>query len=80
MPGGVSILREMSDLLGEELLSVSAPGVFDHPCASWQDIGVRKRRERVALIQPDADHELAAYVLARVCLRRTGLIRAWSIA
>jgi hypothetical protein len=71
-PGVFRILREMSDLLGEELLSVSSPGVFDHPHAGWQGIGVRQRRERVALIQRDADHELAAYVLARACLRRTG--------
>ena len=71
-PGVFRILREMSDLLGEQLLSVSPPGVLDHPHAGWQRIGVRQRRERVALIQPDADHELAAYVLARACLRRTG--------
>lgn len=71
-PGVFRILREMSDLLGDELLSVSPPGVLDHPQAGWQGIGVRQRRERVALIQPDADHELAAYVLARACLRRTG--------
>ncbi|KIG11938.1 hypothetical protein DB30_02273 [Enhygromyxa salina] len=71
-PGVFQILRDMSDLLGEALLSVSAPGVLDHPHADWQRIGVRERRERVALIQPDADHELAAYVLARACLRRTG--------
>ncbi|PRQ08506.1 hypothetical protein [Enhygromyxa salina] len=71
-PGVSRILQEMADLLGEALLSVSPPGVLDHEHASWQQIGVRQRLERVALIQRDADHELAAYVLARACLRRTG--------
>lgn len=70
-PAVYRILRELAELLGEGL-SVSAPGVLDHEYADWSLIGVRPRRERVALIQPDADRELAAYVLAQACLRRTG--------
>ena len=73
-PGVYRLLRPMSELLGEGLLGVSAPGVLDHPHADWPRIGVAPRRERVALVQLDADHELAAYLLARTCLRRTGFV------
>jgi hypothetical protein len=71
-PGVYRILRELSDLLGGDALSVTPPGVIDHDHASWRSIGVSPRHERVALIQADADRELAAYVLARACLRRSG--------
>lgn len=71
-PATYQILRDMGEALGSQLLNVSPPGVFDHAHADWQLIGVRPRRERVALVQADADRELAAYVLARACLRRTG--------
>lgn len=74
-PAVYRILREMAELLGDglgESLTVSAPGELDHEHVDWPLIGVRPRRDRVALIQPDADRELAAYVLARACLRRTG--------
>jgi hypothetical protein len=70
-PAVYRILREMAELLGEGL-TVSAPGEYEHEHAEWPLIGVRLRRDRVALIQEDADRELAAYVLARACLRRTG--------
>jgi len=70
-PAVFRILREMADLVGAGL-TVSAPGVLDHERSEWQLIGVRPRRDRVALVQADADRELAAYVLARACLRRTG--------
>ncbi len=70
-PAVFRILRDMAELLGDGL-SVSAPGVLDHDHADWPLIGVRPRQDRVALIQADADPELAAYVLARACLRRTG--------
>jgi hypothetical protein len=65
------ILREMVELIGDGL-HVSPPGQLDHAHADWPLIGVRPRLDRVALIQADADRELAAYVLARACLRRTG--------
>ena len=70
-PAVYRILREMAELLGEGL-TVSAPGELEHEHADWPLIGVRPRRDRVALIQADADRELAAYILARACLRRTG--------
>lgn len=70
-PAVYRILREMAELLAVGL-TVSPPGVFDHPQADWPLIGVRPRQDRVALVQPDGDPELAAYVLARACLRRTG--------
>jgi hypothetical protein len=74
-PAVFRILREMAELLALEQaggLSVSAPGVLEHEHADWPLIGVRPRHDRVALIQADADPELAAYLLARACLRRTG--------
>ncbi|HLT35049.1 MAG TPA: hypothetical protein VK034_02165 [Enhygromyxa sp.] len=70
-PAVFRILRELAELLGEGL-TVSAPGALDHEHTDWPLIGVRPRLDRVALIQADADRELAAYVLARACLRRTG--------
>ncbi len=66
------ILSEVSELLGHEALTSSAPGELDHEHREWRSIGVRPRLPRVALVQADADRELAAYVLARACLRRTG--------
>lgn len=72
-PAVFRILREMAELLGGlGGLTVTPPGVLEHEHSAWQLIGVRPRRARVALIQADADLELAAYVLARACLRRTG--------
>ena len=71
-PGVHRILRDMAELLGGAGLTVTAPGILDHPQASWRRVGVEPRCERVALVQDDADHELAAYLLARACLRRTG--------
>ncbi len=40
---------------------------------TWPRLGVAAAVRRVAWIDADADHELAAYVLARTCLRRSGL-------
>lgn len=71
-PGATRILREMGEMLGGELLTVTPPGQLQHEHADWASTGVEPRRPRVALIQADADRELAAYVLARACLRRTG--------
>lgn len=58
--------------LGEAVLHLSKPGVFDHPRSDWLRAGPWPGLERVALVQADADLELAAYLLARACLRRTG--------
>ncbi|NVB36885.1 hypothetical protein G6O69_03525 [Pseudenhygromyxa sp. WMMC2535] len=71
-PAVFRLLRDVGELLGGQALATSTPGQLDHPNAAWTQIGVSPRRERVALVQADADHELAAYLLARACLRRTG--------
>jgi hypothetical protein len=71
-PAVYRIFTQLADPLGHELLAVSPPGEFDHEHAHWPLIGVRARSERVALVQADADRELAAYLLARASLRRTG--------
>ncbi|MFO7564151.1 MAG: hypothetical protein R6X02_16010 [Enhygromyxa sp.] len=70
-PAVYRILGEMAELLGGGLF-VSAPGELEHERVEWPLIGVRPRLDRIALIQADADRELAAYLLARACLRRTG--------
>jgi hypothetical protein len=70
-PWGARVLRGMSELLGPEALRVR-----DEPMNATgggvEPLGVEPARPRVALVQADADPELAAYVLARVCLRRSG--------
>jgi hypothetical protein len=74
-PGVFRMLRELVDRFPagvEHALSLTAPGVLEHEHSSWRRIGVEPRHGRVALVQADADRELAAYVLARACLRRTG--------
>ncbi|GEM_PF-1459685 len=71
-PAVYRILRDMAELLGTPGLTVSAPGRLDHPRAGWESGGVEPHAARVALVQADADLELAAHVLARACLRRTG--------
>ena len=38
----------------------------------WPVVGVRRPGPRVAVVEASADRELAAYVLARTCLRRSG--------
>lgn len=71
-PAVLRLLGSVAELLGPELLSLSPPGVFDHPRSGWPRVAVEPHHERVALVQADADRELAAYLLARACLRRTG--------
>lgn len=71
-PGAFRLAREFASLLPAGALTISAPGQLDHPQARWSAIGVEPSRARVALIQTDADPELAAYILTRACLRRTG--------
>lgn len=48
---------------------------FDNPDDPllWPVVGVRKPGPRVAVVEASADRELAAYVLARTSLRRTGV-------
>ena len=71
-PGAFRIARDFVPSLPAGALSVSAPGVYEHAQADWPSVGVEASRERIALIQTDADPELAAYLLTRACLRRTG--------
>lgn len=51
---------------------VEAAVAPDDP-TTWPRAGVRPAAPRIALVDDDADRELAAYVLARTCLRRSGL-------
>lgn len=72
-PGVFRILRELAERFAvEQAISLTPPGVLEHEHSGWRRIGVVPRHGRVALVQADADRELAAYVLARACLRRTG--------
>jgi len=41
--------------------------------STWPRVGVVRARPRVAWVDEAADRELAAYVLARTCLRRSGM-------
>ena len=49
----------------------AALDVSDDPL-TWPLVGVYEPGPRIALVEAPADRELAAYVLARACLRRTG--------
>jgi hypothetical protein len=71
-PGVFRILRELAERFPSESVSLTPPGTLEHAHSGWRRIGVEPRHGRVALVQADADRELAAYVLARACLRRTG--------
>jgi hypothetical protein len=76
-PGVARILSEMAERFPvhselEQVITITPPGVLEHEHSGWRRIGVEPRHGRVALVQADADRELAAYVLARACLRRTG--------
>ncbi len=70
---GVDVLERMAQVLGAEWLLVSAR---DRPlpadARAWPEVGVARALSRVGHVQADADPELAAYLLARACLRRTG--------
>lgn len=67
---GLRFLESLGDVLGEEVLQRDDTLVGDP--RGHERVGVEPASERVALVQPDADEELAAYLLGRVCLRRTG--------
>jgi hypothetical protein len=70
--GVARILGELAGRFPEGTIALTPPGVLEHEHSSWRRIGIEPRHGRVALVQADADRELAAYVLARACLRRTG--------
>jgi hypothetical protein len=71
-PGVFRILGELAERFPAGAVSLTPPGTIEHEHTSWKRIGVEPRHGRIALVQADADRELAAYVLARACLRRTG--------
>lgn len=70
---GLQLMHELGEALGEGVLRVAEGDDPPEDAREWSLVGVEPARPRVALIQVDADPELAAYVLARACLRRTGM-------
>ncbi len=70
------VLRTIDERLrqeGIELLTIAPPGEpAPAESASWPLIGVEPALPRLAVVSADGDRELAAYVLARTCLRRSG--------
>jgi hypothetical protein len=70
---GLTLLHEIAQTLGEQWLMVARPDrALSEPMTAWKEAGVAPAWPRVTYVQPDADPELAAYVIARACLRRTG--------
>lgn len=74
----IEVLRTIDERLrgdGIDALTIGA-GVADaeapEEVASWPLIGVEPALSRLAVVSEDGDRELAAYVLARTCLRRSG--------
>lgn len=70
---GLDLLAELRELVGSDQLEVGTPGAeIPKRVHDWERVGVEEARPRVARVFADGDAELAAYVLARACLRRTG--------
>ena len=65
----LDLMRGLAGQLPVGALTVDTAPVEAMPKAA---VGVREAGPRIALIDRDADRELAAYVLARTCLRRSG--------
>jgi hypothetical protein len=73
IPQLLHLMRAMAAMVGEDDLTVADAGANTDPRhREWRRAGVVGAERRVALVQEDADPELAAYLLARACLRRTG--------
>lgn len=53
--------------------SQRAARVTEEDPSTWPRLGVMRAVPRVAWVDESADRELAAYVLARTCLRRSGM-------
>ncbi len=71
-PGALPTVAELvsplvGNIPGSGQLSIAAPGPIP------PTIGVHPAQTRVAIVDAEADRELAAYLLARVSLRRCGL-------
>ena len=69
---GAELLQRMSRSIGPALRVCEADEARPADAAEWRVVGVEAAKTRVAVVQPDADPEVAAYLLARACLRRTG--------
>lgn len=70
--GAAMLLRGMAYRLPPGALQIHGEGTHEPP-AGFVAGGVDPPAPRVAVIDGDADRELAAYVLARIGLRRSGL-------
>jgi len=73
----IEVLRTIDERLrgdGVEALTIAAGDVDAEAAevASWPLVGVEPALSRLAVVSEDGDRELAAYVLARTCLRRSG--------
>lgn len=68
----LDVLRELVPELAEDMLTIDDEPAGPLP-PGYQEGGVDAPGPRVAIIDADADRELAAYVLARTGLRRSGL-------
>jgi len=74
----IDVLRTIDERLradGIEALMISAGDVdaeAPEEVERWPLVGVEPALSRLAVVSEDGDRELAAYVLARTCLRRSG--------
>ncbi len=71
----VALMQSMASLIGETNLQLAGALTGAEPKDGHLGparVGVASAPARVALLQEDGDRELAAYVLVRACLRRTG--------
>lgn len=73
LSAGLVLLSRISELFADEVLTIEFEGEDSvQRCRDWTTVGVVGPSPRVAFVQPDADDEVAAYLLARACLRRSG--------
>lgn len=74
-PGACSataiLVGDMASLLPPSAIVIAGPTDGDDPTA-WPTVGVQPAVARIAWVDGAADRELAAYSLARTCLRRSG--------
>ncbi|HFE47079.1 MAG TPA: hypothetical protein ENJ18_16605 [Nannocystis exedens] len=68
----VAIADRLRERGVDSLVVAPIDGEEPEEVASWPLIGVVPADSRLAVIGADGDRELAAYVLARTCLRRSG--------
>src|SRR5690606_34201565 len=68
----VELLRTWGAMIGPALAVCDADAVTPAYSEGWEQVGVEIAAPRIGLVDADADDEVAAYLLARSCLRRTG--------